>query len=1248
MRRRAGPVTGGEGFDVMKSRLLRLVIWAVSAWLLLIGVAWLAVPPLLKWQLQTRGSALLGRELRVEAVEFVPPTLALTLRGLSVGAAPGSDDTTPQLRIERLFVDLDARSLLRLAPVVAALEVDAPRLRLARLPDGHSDVDDLLQRFAPAPADPAAEPARFALFNLRLTDGEVLLDDRVVGRQHTLRQITLALPFLSNLPAHVQVTVEPRLAFELNGSHFDNQGRATPFAQGRASELQVRFEQFDLGPLWAYAPASLPVRPAGGRLSADLMLSFQQPDHGDPQLGVKGHLTLDELALQLAKDTPLLSWQSLRVALADVRPLQHRITLDSVQLDGAQLHLRRDAQGRIELQQLAVAAAPAGATPAPAADAGPAAWQLQIGSVALKDAQVHWSDAAVRPAAELRLDGLSLQLKTLHWPADADATLQLEGGLSAQGRTAGKVHAEGRFTDRQAKLGFSLGDIDLAPLAGPYLQQYLRPQASARMAADGTLEWARGDANRLALQLSSLRVDDFRLAEPAVARAKAPSAALAQWSRLEIADLQADLLQQRVAIGRISLNKPQAELARDAAGALNVQQWLKEADTPATRAVEAGPPWRLELRDFKLDDGRLRFADAALPAGPLELGALRVAAQGLAWPPAVGAAALNTQLSATLAVPQRDAATPPARLDWRGRVGLQPLAARGQLRLERLPVHLFEPYFGAQLPVVLQRLEAGFQGQVDLQQPADAAPALRLQGDALLADLRVLGRNAGTPAAGSELLSWNALNLNGLDLDLQPGSKPRIAIQALRLADFFSRLEITEEGRFNLQTVAAQPQPQAAAAAAPPPASAPAPAPSAAPGAASAAADSSVLSRLPVELLIEGMQFSNGRIDFRDRFIRPNYSADLSELNGRIGRLDSRSRDMATLQFSGRVAGTGLLEIGGALNPTVIPPALDIQASARDIELPGLTPYSSKYAGYPIERGKLSMSVAYKIEADGKLEASNQIIVNQLTFGAKTDSPDATKLPVLLVVALLQDRNGVIDLDIPLTGSINDPQFSLGALVWKVIVNLFTKIVSAPFSVIGGGGKDLSRVDFRPGTAQIADGSQDVLGKVAKALDDRPALKLGIVATADPVSERAAMQQAGFEARLQAEQRRDRARAALGSSAAADAPLPPLSAEQRAVLVKQIYTDTTLPDKPRNLVGMVKDIPVPEMEAMLVAAMPVDEAMAKELATRRGRTVRELLMSKGLGSERLFLGEPRLRGQEGDKADNGSWTPQAQLTLSAN
>jgi len=1200
---------------VLKSRALRLLMGAVLGLLLLWAIAWLALPPLLKWQLETRGSQLLGRELRVGQVQFSPHTLTLTLRELSMASASGG---APQLQVERLFVDLDARSLLRLAPVIAALEIDAPRLQLARLADGRYDIDDLLQRFAPQPEAPPSEPARFALFNLRVAGGEVSVDDRPVGRTHELRKIVLDLPFLSNLPDDLQVKVEPRLAFELNGSAFDNHGRSTPFAEGRASEFDIRFDALDLAPMWAYLPPTLPVQPRGGRLSAELKLHFEQPQGSEPRLQLKGQLELRDMQIQPPGDTPLLAWQSLRVQLADLRPLQRSVVLDNVALDGLMLHVRRDAEGRFELERLAGAALPAGPAPTSTPATAPA-WQLQLGMLELKGAQINWSDAVPQPAAELQLDGIALQLKQLRWPFEADAAVSLDAQLKAQGKAHGQLHAGGSFTDRQARLGLQLADIDLA-LAEPYLRPFLRLQARARLQGDATLDWAQGDAPRLNVGLAALRIDDLRLSEPS---ARAP---VLQLARLELADLQADLLQRRVAIDAIGLQRPFIELSRDAQGVLNASSWLIAEAGTASVPADAAPPWQLSLREFKLDGGRARLADAALPAGPFSVDGVRLRVQELSWP---DIKPMNTQVSADLALARKAdsaAAAAPSRLDWRGRISPQPLGVSGQLRVERFPVHVFEPYFGASLPVLLQRLEAGFQGKVELQQlPAGLSGQVR--GDALLADLRVRARTT-TAAAGPELLTWNAVSATAFGLSLRPDGKPLLEIDELRLVDYYSRLEITEDGRFNLQTVAA------------PGAAAPAPAASAA----AVSAPGAMLSRLPIDVVVNSTRFDNGRVDFRDLFIRPNYSAQLTELNGTVGRLDSRIRDMATLQFSGRVAGTGLLEIGGAINPTVIPPALDIKAKAHDIELPGLTPYSSKYAGYPIERGKLSVDVAYKIEADGKLEASNQIIVNQLTFGPKSDSPDATKLPVPFIVALLQDRHGVIDLDLPLTGSVNDPQFSMGALIWKVIVNLFTKVLSSPFAAIGGGGKDLSHVDFRPGTALIADGSQDVIGKVAKALDDRPQLKLGVVAMADPVGEADAMRRTAFEARLLDEQRRERGRAALGSSGEPST-LPPLTAEQRARLVQQIYEDTALPDKPRNLIGMAKDIPVAEMEAMLLAAMPVDAAAGRLLAQQRGRAVREALMAKGLGSERLFLGEPKLRTEA---ADNAAWVPQAQLTLSVN
>jgi hypothetical protein len=249
---------------------------------------------------------------------------------------------------------------------------------------------------------------------------------------------------------------------------------------------------------------------------------------------------------------------------------------------------------------------------------------------------------------------------------------------------------------------------------------------------------------------------------------------------------------------------------------------------------------------------------------------------------------------------------------------------------------------------------------------------------------------------------------------------------------------------------------------------------------------------------------------------------------------------------------------------------------------------------------------------------------------------------VLLAVALLKDRNGVIDINLPISGSINDPQFSVFAVVLKIIGNLLVKALTAPFALLAGGGSDdLSHVAFDAGTARISDSGRSVIDKVAKALAERPALKMRVAGASDPQSERDAMQRSALDARIAAEQRRE----ALRAGGASDAPLPALTAAQREALVKRIYSDTRLPNKPRNVIGLAKDIPLAEMETLLRAGTLVTTDSARELALQRGLAVRDALVAKGLPSERLFLAAPRLRASGEDDA---AWSPRVQLTLSTN
>jgi uncharacterized membrane protein len=291
------------------------------------------------------------------------------------------------------------------------------------------------------------------------------------------------------------------------------------------------------------------------------------------------------------------------------------------------------------------------------------------------------------------------------------------------------------------------------------------------------------------------------------------------------------------------------------------------------------------------------------------------------------------------------------------------------------------------------------------------------------------------------------------------------------------------------------------------------------------------------------------------------------------------------------------VEISGRVNPLAAELFVDIKASARDIELPPLSAYSAKYAGYGIEKGKLSMDVKYFIE-NRKLSAENRVVLDQLTFGDKVESPTATKLPVLLAVALLKDRNGVIDIDLPISGSIDDPQFSVGGLIVRVIVNLLVKVVTSPFALIGslvGGGEELSYVEFAPGSAQVGADAQAKLQSIGKALADRPALKLDIAGRVDPEADREGLRKASLERQVRAQKAKELGKAADAADVAVDA------AEYPKYLAAA-YRAADFP-KPRNVIGFVKDLPVPEMETLLLSHASATDEDLRRLAYERAHSV---------------------------------------------
>ncbi len=1205
----------------------RRVLVAVAALLALWAIAWLAGPSLIRSQLQKHASLALGRSVTVEQVAFQPWSLTLRLQGLQIGGAAGdaAGSTPPLLAVDEVLVDAELQSLLRLAPVIDAVHVRRPQVNLTHLGEGRYDIDDLLERFQPKPDDTPSN-ARFAVFNIRLSDGVILLQDSPKALAHEVNGIQLDVPFLSNLPSKREVVTTPRLAFRLHDTSFDTQASTTPFAEDRHTEARLSIQALDFEPYLPYWPATWPVRPTSGNLNADLAVRFEWQTA--PKVSLQGDLALNNLAVlqtparQNTSATPLLAWRGLAVQVKDFRPLEQHLALGPVTLDHPTLHLGRDSTGATNLEQ--VLQRWRGPNPPSHTDTPPPSqptaqpWALTLERFALQQGTLHWHDQTTRPAATLAAEALDLTVSNFAWPEGPAATVQ--GQLQLAGA---KLELQGQAGGSTADLRWQLNALALTPLR-PYWAHLLRAELNGELNGTGGLTWARPSDGSSQLRAEA---DEISLQGWSIGQSRRPDAA---GKALTVRGLEADLQAQKVTIDDITAQQPQLTLQRAANGPWMFEQWLAPTEAAAAQATPrsnpaANRPWDVTLKKVVLDGGTVRLRDQAVNAA-VDATQWRIQLEQLR-PLDPVQRAMPLQVSGHAAVPGQEA----GRLQYRGTLRLPAangtgLETRGQLQLDRLPLHAGEPYLARFLNFDLLRADASYRGQL-LVGLASTGPQLQLRGDAAIDDLRATTRDPE-----EALLDWRSLNLRGVDVDLKDGQLQRLKVAETVLSDYFARVIISEQGRINLQGLVRSGDVSATTATA-------APSTQATPPSASAAQPDIEFG--PIALV-------NGRVRFSDRFIQPNYTANLSELTGSLAAFSNRRTSdaapaLAALSLRGRVEGSATLDISGQLNPLAQPLALDLRGQVRELELPPLTPYSSKYAGYGIERGKLSVDVTYRIEPDGQLQASNQIVLNQLRFGDRIEGSDAPNLPVKLAVALLADRNGVIDINLPISGSLNDPQFRLGPIIVRLVVNLIGKAITAPFALIASafaGADDLQHLPFAPGVAGLDAAAREKLNQVARALIDRPALQLTVVGHSDLATEQEAWRREALNQRVMAEKRRQ----AVREGQAADA-LIQVSPKEYPALLKEVYRRTDI-TKPRNLVGLAKDISVPDMEKLLLAAIAVGEPQMRELAVARAVAVKDYLIQQQVPAERLFLGGDSPTGGNRPESDQPT-SPSAELRLSA-
>ena len=634
----------------------RRAAWLLVAWAGVCAALWLVLPLWLKPEIEKQASAVLGREVRVEQLDIRPWALEVELRGVRVQGASSGDPAL--LTVDAVEVNADLRSFWERAPVVTAAVVRAPKLRLTRIADGRYDIDDLLEKFSQPSTQSSHEPARFALYNLQLVGGEIDVDDRPVKQLQQVRELSLSLPFLSNLPTYVDVKVEPRLQFLLNGSAFDSGAQTVPFAKQRSALVEFNLAPTDLTPYVGYIPNHLPVRLQSGVLQASLSLHLEMPVDASPRMQLKGDVQTKNIALTDASASPLLAWQQVDLKLLDVRPLEWQIHLGPLEIEGLNLDFSRSRDGPWNWMTLGPAKQPATQqatvpSPAPAAASAaksvnktPNAWRVSLKSLGLKNSMLNISDAAVKPVARLQVRLPEFGVGSWAWPlvagvgaatepasanpAPTDVHMLATLEAAKESGTATPVHGTLRVNGRLSGAAFDarleMQDLPLQ-LLEPYLNEVLQPRLAARLSAKaqlgGRIPLDAGDAPASwTIKQGEVSVSDFRLTAPASGkrtRSVSASPALLSFEGLSLSGLVADSSTRRINLGEIVLTQPKTSVTRDKSGVWNAEKWLVQKNEPhqdKNSAVKQEPtaleaPWQVQLAQFQLKGGELDWVDAA-------------------------------------------------------------------------------------------------------------------------------------------------------------------------------------------------------------------------------------------------------------------------------------------------------------------------------------------------------------------------------------------------------------------------------------------------------------------------------------------------------------------------------------------------------------------------------------------------------------------------------------------------------------
>jgi hypothetical protein len=771
-----------------------------------------------------------------------------------------------------------------------------------------------------------------------------------------------------------------------------------------------------------------------------------------------------------------------------------------------------------------------------------AAWPLRVAKLVVNGARLDFADHSRSQEFATQVGPVNFALVQFYTSPNRDAPYQ----FTAETESGEKLSWSGTLSVNPVA---SEGELQVSGIRpgkyAPYYRDLIRFDVlDGTLDVSGRYKASLSDAGNVAL-LNDGRVHlmGFKIAP------RGTTAPALELHDLELNGIEADATAITMKAAKVAVTGGNASVRRDQEGTIDLLAMLmpvpSSADTTTTPSPSQDRPKpQVEIASFSVRQFRATFDDLSTP---------RPARNTLEN---IDVDVEKLTLAEGASMPLRIAVTLPrtGSANVSGNFVLSPLQATLAVNAANVSLASLSPYIEPMVNVHLTKGAVSTNGEARVALPENQPMELEYKGD-----LTIDQFGAVDGVRNEELVGWSKLAVTGIDFKGMPVS---VAIKEITWTDPKAHVLINPDGSINLLAALE-----------------PAPGPESATEATSREATTPPAEQTPLpKISIGSVKLTNGAFTFADRSVQPEVSTAINQFGGTITGLSSENMASADVDLKATVGGSGPVTISGKLNPLGENKLVDLKVDIENVELTPFSPYSGKFAGFELARGKLFVDVDAKVQNE-TVDMSNVVTLTQFTFGAPTQSPDATKLPVRLAVALLKDTEGKITLDVPVQGRLSDPSFRIGKVVAGVIGNLLTKVATSPFSLLGamfgGGGEELAFQEFAPGEAELTPDNLKKLETLTKALKARPALNLEITGSFDAAAD-------GQVLKLERLAQKVRSRL-WDERRAMDADVPPpdqmvITPEDELAMIQKLFAEA-FPDSAPELTA-VSPPPAPEPVAV--------------------------------------------------------------------